>query len=65
MTQINSFNYLSRALTAAELKYGITEKEALTLVWCIEKLHLYLYGKRFDFKVDHKPLSIYFRQDQN
>ena len=29
--------YISLALTVAELKYSTTEKEALTLVWCIEK----------------------------
>ncbi|XP_047140946.1 uncharacterized protein LOC124816002 [Hydra vulgaris] len=39
--------YISRSLTAAELKYSITEKKALALVWAIEKLHLYLYGKNF------------------
>ena len=51
--------YISRSLTAAELKYSITKKEALALVWAIEKLHLYLYGKNFKL-VDHKPLKFIF-----
>ena len=45
--------YISRALTVAELKHSITEKEALNSVWCIKKLHLYLYGKRFGVIVYH------------
>nr|XP_047122938.1 uncharacterized protein LOC124806248 [Hydra vulgaris] len=52
--------YISRSLTAAELKYSITEKKALALVWAIQKLHLYLYGKNFKVIVDHKPLKFIF-----
>ena len=42
------------------MKYSITEKEALNLVWCIEKAHFYLYGKRFDVIVDYQPLKYIF-----
>ena len=52
--------YVSRPLTAAELKYSITEKEAFALVWAIEKLHLYLCGKNFKVVVDDKPLKFIF-----
>ena len=52
--------YVSRSLNVSELKYGITEKEALALVWCVEKLHLYLYGKKFNVMVDHQPLKFIF-----
>ena len=55
--------YISRSLTPAELKYSITEKEGLSLVWCIEKLHLYLYGKTFKAIVDHKPLKYIFSSE--
>ena len=54
--------FISRSLTAAELKYSITEKEPLALVWAIEKIHLYLYGKNFKVVVDHKPLKFIFHQ---
>ena len=48
--------YVSRSLNVSELKYGITEKEALALVWCVEKLHLYLYDKKFNVTVDKTKL---------
>ena len=57
---LKSICYIRRALTAVEMKYSITEKKALSLVWCIEKLRLYLYGKRFDFVVEHQPLKYIF-----
>ena len=66
LLQVNNNNeenpvvYLGRSLTEKEKKYGATELEALSLVWCIEKLHLYLYQIEFDVKVDHKPLQFIF-----
>ena len=47
-------------MTAAELKYYITEKGALPLVCAVEKLHLYLYGENFKVVVDHKSLKFIF-----
>ena len=52
--------YISRAVQQAQLKYSITEKEALSLVWAVEKLHLYLYGNEFTAIVDRKPLQFIF-----
>ena len=52
--------YISRALFDRQQKYRPSEKEALSLVWIIEKLNLYLYGKHFDVFVDHKPLKFIF-----
>jgi hypothetical protein len=52
--------YISRALTDVEKRYSRTEKEALSIVWACEKLHIYLYGKEFELITDHKPLEVIF-----
>ena len=53
--------YVSRALSETEQKYSVTEKEALGLVFCIDKWHVYLYHTEFDVIVDHNPLKFIFK----
>ena len=38
--------YASHSLTATELWYSQTEREALVVVWACKHLHLYIYGNR-------------------
>ena len=52
--------YTSRALSAAERRYTQTEREALAIVWTIEKLHVYLYGNHFTLLTDCKPIKLIF-----
>ena len=37
--------YASKSLTETERRYAQTEKEALALVWAVERFHIYLIGR--------------------
>ncbi len=50
--------YVSRALSDVERRYSQTEKEALAIVWAMEKLHLYLSGGHFTLLTDCKPIEM-------
>lgn len=52
--------YASKSLSDIEKRYAQTAKEALALVWAVERFYFYLYGKEFDLITDHKPLEVIF-----
>ena len=52
--------FASRTLTVAEKKYSQLDKEALAIVFGVNKYHQYLYGRKFELKTDHKPLTHIF-----
>lgn len=45
-----------------ERKYFQTEREALSLVWAVDRFQLYLLGKRFKLITDCKPLQFLFKE---
>ena len=49
--------YASRMLTAAELKYHTQHKEALAIIWGLNKFRPYLIGSPFVIRTDHHSLQ--------
>jgi len=49
--------YATRSLSDVERRYSQTEKEALAIVWAVERFNLYLFGMQFELESDHKPLE--------
>ena len=48
--------YASRTLKAPEKAYSTIEKEGLAVYWALQKFHVYLYGRPFTLRTDHRPL---------
>jgi hypothetical protein len=52
--------YANRTLSDVEHRYSQLEKEALALVWAVEKWNLYLLGKKFKLVTDNKLVQLIF-----
>lgn len=48
--------YASRTLSNSEQRYPQIDKEALAIVWAVQKFFYYLYARHFTLISDHKPL---------
>ena len=48
--------YISRKLLPREERYSIVEKECLAVVWALQTLNIYLYGREFILQTDHQAL---------
>ena len=49
--------FASKALTPAETSYANIERELLAVVYGLEKLHTYIFGRSLIVFCDHKPLE--------
>ena len=47
--------FASQTLTATEHNYVQIQKEALSLIYAVQKFHQYLYGRSFVLVTNHKP----------
>ena len=49
--------YISRSLTDHERNYSQIEREGLGVVWALQRLKQFLYGRKFKIVTDNKPLA--------
>ena len=49
--------YASKKLIERERNYPVGEREALVILWAVQKTHWFLYGQHFVLETDHRPLQ--------
>ena len=54
--QMSPVAYASRSLTDVEKRYAQIEREALAVLYGLQKMHTYIYGRHVTVATDHKPL---------
>jgi len=56
--------YASKRLLDRESRYSTIDREALAIVWAVNKFKYFLYGRHFVLDTDHQPL-LYLQRSQN
>ena len=51
---------VSKTLADTQRHYSQVQKEALTVIYGLQKFHQFLYGRQFILVMDHKPLVALF-----
>ncbi|PIO73470.1 hypothetical protein TELCIR_04558 [Teladorsagia circumcincta] len=52
--------HASRCLTPSQKNYSQIEKEALALIFAVQKFHRFVHGRHFTLETDHKPVVAIF-----
>lgn len=55
--------FASRSLSATEQNYSQLDREALAIIFSIQKFYRYLYGRPFTLISNNRPLTRIFQQD--
>ena len=55
--------FASRSLNKSEVNYSQLDKEALGVIFGVEKFHQYLFGRKFTLITDNKALSYLFKSN--
>lgn len=53
---VKVIKYVSKKLSPTQKRYSTTERECLAMVWCIQKLKEYIWGRPIEIETDHCPL---------
>lgn len=54
----------SKSLTPTESRYAQLHREALAIVWGMERFNYYLLGRKFTLRCDNKALGFMIKRDQ-
>ncbi|XP_055910432.1 uncharacterized protein K02A2.6-like [Eupeodes corollae] len=57
--------FVSRSLSKSEMNYSQIDREALAIVFALDRLFTYLYGRKFTLITDNKPLARIFHHHSN
>lgn len=57
-------SFASKVLTKTETAYPQTQKEALGVVWAVERFYYYLLGRRFTIRTDARGVSFIFSRER-
>ena len=55
-----AYFYVSKTLTETQRKYSQIHKEGLSIIFALQKFHIYLFARKFILVTDAKPLLSLF-----